>query len=351
MAITESTSPLVSVIIPNYNTREYIEDFLKSLLSTNYPNFEVIIVDDGSTDGSKEYLAQIELHEPRIKIINTLQKRGLTSSRNRAIEVTKGKYIALAETDMKFDHNWMIEAIKILESDSTIGGVSGKVRDIDHPELLQAVGLKLIPQVGWVSAVGFAEKEFEYKVQSQEVSMGAVGTFVRKSVLQKLRGFDEEMDRIDDIELGWRIWVSGNRIISVPTSITYHVTVKPWSIRKKSVTKIQQEMASIRVLRMLIKNYELANLIWYLPQGIMLLIARACINLINGNIYPIISLPVAFVWLVTTLPSTLRERKYMQSIRGFSDKRIFDSIMVKGNLLEIFHNCYKDTNEKLNRFK
>ena len=347
----DNTPPLVSVIIPNYNTREYIEDFLESLLKTNYSAFEVIIVDDGSNDGSKEYLAEIEKRDSRIKVINTLKKRGLTNSRNRAIEITKGKYIALAETDMKFDPQWMSEAIKVLEGDSTIGGVSGKVRDIDHPDLLQAVGLRLIPQIGWVSAVGFAEKDSDYSAKEQEVTMGAVGTFVRKSVMQKLRGFDEEMDRIDDIDLGWRIWVSGSRIVSVPSSITYHVTIKPWNIRKKSVTKIQQEMASIRVLRMIIKNYELKNVLIYLPQGLFLLIARAIVNLTNGNIYPLVSLPIACLWLITTLPSTLHERKYMQSIRGFSDERLFQSIMVKGNLLHIFRTCYKDTSEKLNRFK
>jgi len=350
MEATQNTLPLVSVIVPNYNTIEYIKEFLTSILNTDYPNFEVIVVDDGSTDGSSQYLEDIAKQDCRLKTINTLRKRGLTDSRNRAIEIAKGKYIGLAETDMKFDRQWMIEAVKLLESDPSLGGVTGKVLDVNKPNLIQAVGLKILPQIGWISAVGFAQDDKEFKAVSQEVTMGAVGTFVRHSVLIKLRGFDEQMDRIDDIDLGWRIWLSGNRIISVPSSITYHVTVKPWSIRKKSVTKIQQEMASARVLRMLIKNYQVENLIIYFPQAILLLSARAILNLIKGNPYPILSVPFILHWLIKTLPQTLEERKYMQKIRGFSDQKLFDAIMVKGNLIDIFNKCYKDTSDKLNKF-
>ncbi len=344
-------TPLVSIIIPNFNSFEYIKQFTESLFSTDYPNFEVIIVDDGSKDGTKEYLESFSKDEKRLRLVSTLKKRGLTRSRNIAIEYARGEYISFVETDMLFEKNWLSEAIKVLESDLTIGGIHGKVLDANHPENIQAIGLKLIPQTGWVALIGFGEKNSDFKAKSEEVAMGAVGTVTRSSVIRTIRGFDEEMDRIDDIDLGWRLWISGNRVVSVPSSVTYHVTVKSWNIRKKSVTKIQQEMATARIIRMLIKNYELKNVIIFVPQAIAILSARALLNLLKGNIYPLVGLLCSFWWTLKTFPSTLDERKYIQSTRMFTDKRIMSAVMTDSNLLTIFHQYHKEVNSKLKELK
>jgi GT2 family glycosyltransferase len=342
--------PLVSIIIPNFNSIEYIKQFTASLFATEYPNFEVIIVDDGSTDGTLKFLTDLARTEHRLNVITTLQKRGLTRSRNIAIECSKGVYVSFVETDMLFEPSWLSEAIAVLEKDQSIGGIHGKVLDVNNPSIIQAIGLKLIPQTGWVALVGFGEKDAEFPAKSEEVTMGAVGTVIRRSVLEKLHGFDEEMDRIDDIDLGWRVWVSGSRVVSVPSSVSYHVTVKNWSVRKKSVTKIQQEMAIGRMVRMMIKNYEMKNLVKYLPQAIFILIVRAFLNLARGNVNSFFGLFATGYWVLNTMPSALRERKYLQSIRGASDDAIFRSIMVKESLLNVYKKYHLEAMQKLVRF-
>jgi GT2 family glycosyltransferase len=342
--------PRVSIVVPNYNSMKYIENFIKSLLALDYPDYEIIIVDDKSTDGTTEFLEKASKEDPKIKLIKTLQKRGLPRSRNIAIECATGEYIAFAETDMEFDKGWLKEAIRVLEADPTVGAISGKVLDLTTKDIIQTIGLKLIPQTGWVICIGFGEKDGEFPEKSEEVTMGSVGTIARRSVINTIRGYDEEMDRVDDIDLGWRIWISGNRIVSVPESICYHVTFKSWEVRKRSVTKIQQEMAMGRMLRMMIKNYETSNLIQYLPQAIAALIIRALLNALRGNINSVIGLFYIFGWGIRSLPSTLKERKYIQSTRKMSDDQLFKGIMIEANLKTVYRKYHIETIKKLYNF-
>jgi GT2 family glycosyltransferase len=180
--------------------------------------------------------------------------------------------------------------------------------------------------------------------------MGAVGTIARRSVIDDIRGFDEEMDRVDDIDLGWRIWISGNRIISLPESICYHVTLKSWDIRKKTVTHLQQEMALGRALRMMLKNYELKNIFKYLPQALLALLTRAMLNLVRGNSNSLIGFFHILAWCIKTVPSTMRERAYIQKKRKFSDERVFQGIMIKDTLANVYQKYHVEAMQKLENF-
>ncbi len=328
-------SPLVSVIVPVFNSNEYIHRFMTSLLKTKYSRFEVILVDDGSTDGTIEYLEKLSKKDERVLLIKTLKRLGLTKSRNLGIQFAHGEYIAFSETDMEFDPMWMNYEVEVLESDTTLGGVTASVHDYFSRDKLQARGIRIIPQVGWVKSLEFGLKD-KKNVESEEVSMGAVGSMARISVIKKIRGFDENMDRIDDLDLGWRIWIAGYRVVTVPKAITYHVTLKSWKIRRSSVTKLQQEIALARSVQMFIKNYEFKNLVKFLPLSIVVLFLRAIINLLKGNYYSLLGLLIILWKTVFNIKSLLKERAFVQRGREFSDERLFQSIMTKSSLVDLY---------------
>lgn len=340
--------PFVSVIIPVFNSMEYIERFMKSLLATKYPNFETILVDDGSSDGTSEYLEKLSRKDERVIHINTLRRLGLTKSRNLGIQIAKGEYIGFSETDMEFDPMWMREEVEVLRKDASLGGVAGSVHDYFARNKLQARGIKIIQQVGWVKSLGFGEKE-KQNAKSEEVSMGAVGSMTRASVLRSIRGFDEKMDRIDDLDLGWRIWIAGYRIVTVPTAVSYHVTLKSWKIRKSSVTKLQQEIALARSIQMFIKNYELLSLFKFLPTSIFILTLRSFKNLFSGNVYSLLGLIVILLDTLISLPRLLEEREFVQKNRKFSDERLFKSIMTNSPLLTLYKQYQDLLHKKLPR--
>jgi GT2 family glycosyltransferase len=328
--------PFVSVVIPIFNSISHIEAFLDSLLKTDYENVEFIIIDDNSNDGTKEYLSERAKKNKKIVVVETFSRLGLTKSRNLGIQISKGEYIAFAEVDMLFDEKWLIEAVKVLEKDKKLGAVCGKVLDVKTNNIINAVGIKTIPQIGWVVSRGIGEKDKGQFDEPVDCNIGSVGSITRAAVMRKIRGFDEELDRIDDTDYGWRIWLMGYRIVTVPSSITYHVVVKKWKLRKKNVTMIQQEMAFGRTLRMLVKNYEMKNIAIFFPQALAILLVRAGVNLLRGNVYSLIGCMFVFAWFIKTFPSTLKERRYIQNNRVFSDDVIFHKMMVTGNLLDIY---------------
>lgn len=94
--------PLVSVIIPVYNTHEYLSECLNSVVNQTLKDIEIILVDDGSTDGSLELLEKYQIKDPRVILI-TQQNKGASSARNRGLDIARGEYIAFLDSDDTID--------------------------------------------------------------------------------------------------------------------------------------------------------------------------------------------------------------------------------------------------------
>lgn len=90
--------PLVSIIIPVYNVHTYLEECVKSLLSQTYKNIEIILVDDGSTDGSAQLVDSLAVHDPRIHVLHQ-ENAGPSAARNNGIDHAKGEYISFVDGD------------------------------------------------------------------------------------------------------------------------------------------------------------------------------------------------------------------------------------------------------------
>ena len=90
--------PEISVIIPTYNTSKYLHECLESVLSQSFKNFEVICINDGSTDNSLEILKQFQNKDPRIKIIDQ-ENQGVSTARNAGLKIAQGKYVGFVDSD------------------------------------------------------------------------------------------------------------------------------------------------------------------------------------------------------------------------------------------------------------
>tara|TARA_Y100000022_G_C13243591_1_gene373662 strand:+ start:499 stop:1560 length:1062 start_codon:yes stop_codon:yes gene_type:complete len=132
----KSNSPLISVILPVYNSESYILKCLESLKNQSNQNFELILIDDGSTDEtlliSKKYLKIHFNHRYRL-IINRINI-GITKSLNKGVKVAKGKYLARADADDIYEPNRFELQLKFLEKNSNISLVGSNVKYIDKNE-------------------------------------------------------------------------------------------------------------------------------------------------------------------------------------------------------------------------
>src|SRR4030042_1577458 len=108
-------SPLVSILIVNWNGKALLGDCLTSINSQTYRNYEILVVDNNSTDGSVDY---IERNFPSVGIIQNSQNEGFARACNRGKICSRGEYIAVLNSDMELDKHWLEELIKPLQSQS-----------------------------------------------------------------------------------------------------------------------------------------------------------------------------------------------------------------------------------------
>ena len=138
-----SEDPLVSVIIPTYNHAPYLGEAIQSVLRQTYENYEIIVVDDGSTDNTREVVAKFG---EKIRYIQQ-DNQGLSAARNTGIRAAKGELIGLLDADDLYEPEFMETLVPILESDSEIDGVycSARTVDIENNPLPQLIGRGLPP--------------------------------------------------------------------------------------------------------------------------------------------------------------------------------------------------------------
>lgn len=333
---TIKNAPLLSIVIPIFNSQRHYKDCLQSILNSSYPNLEVILVDDGSNDGSLEEIEELALKHPQIKIIRTLSRRGIPRSRNTGIEFAKGEYIGLLDIDMELGEGWPEEIINILTEHPDIGGVLPKVIDFQKHDTLQATGIYLIPHTCWVIPRGFGEKDEGQYDHECDIGIGAAGSIIRKKVLSEIGGFDETLGMFDDVDMGWRIRLLGWRTFYTYKAIMYHWTSKPWAVRPKTSSLIEYEFYIDNLIRPLIKNLEAKNLFRYLSQSLIIMFARVAQGLIQGNTIPLRGSLKALSWNLANLDETLKLRKKVESQRKIDDQSLFGQYFVKGSFISIY---------------
>lgn len=143
-----------STIIPVYNRRQYIVRCLESLFQQSYSLFEIIVVDDGSTDGTGKVLQDIQ--DPRLKVFYLTENRGPSFTRNFALEKAKGEIIALIDSDCVAHEDWLKEILKPFSYDPAIKIVGGKIEDppiSNYWELVNKGGDFVANHTGYVTKV------------------------------------------------------------------------------------------------------------------------------------------------------------------------------------------------------
>ena len=112
----------VSIVIANYNGKKYLDVCLRSVLKSKYPNFELLITDDGSIDESIKIINSYIKKDKRIRLFKNKKNIGAAASRNIAIKKAKGEIIVFLDNDTEVHPNWLNELVKTLGNDKQIGG-------------------------------------------------------------------------------------------------------------------------------------------------------------------------------------------------------------------------------------
>jgi len=217
---SSSQFPLISVVIPNWNGARFLPTCLDSLRHQTYPDFEVIVVDNASTDKSVEL---IEREYPEVRLVKLPTNRGLTGGANAGIQVTRGEIIALLNNDTEADPRWLRELHCALEADPGAGMAASKMLLFDRRDVIHSAG-DFYRADGVPGNRGVWERD-EGQFDGTRRVFGACGgaAAYRWAMLEEIGLFDEDFFMYcEDVDLDWRAQLAGYPCAFAPRAIVYH---------------------------------------------------------------------------------------------------------------------------------
>jgi len=332
MSKTRSRLPLVSLVVSNYNGWKFhlLEHCLRSVLSINYPNFEVILVDNASDDGSVEFSRSLFGQDPHLKIVansENVYSQGL----NEGIAKCKGEYVVFFNNDITVDPEYLGELIKVLEKDKSIGLAQGKLLSESNPEKIDCVG-ETMDIYGNPATLGRGEKDGGgYDRIVEILSASGSASIARRSVLDEVGLFDPKFFiGYEDMDLSLRIWLRGYRVVYIPKAIVYHKRTATDSASEIRV-KVKYHFNKNRIATLL-KNYSGRSLLIALPIILLLYFSAFTYELVvRRDIKWAIPRLTALLWNMKEIRYVLSQRRVVQKhLRRVSDNKILRLMSKRG---------------------
>lgn len=311
----------VSVIIPNWNGKILLKDCLDSLQKQAFKGFEIIVVDNGSTDGSVEYIND---KYPKVKVIKLDKNYGFSKAINTGVKASIGEYVFLLNNDTRVDKNCIKELINCIKKHSNLISVNCKLLNFYNPKLIDGVGVT-INEVGQARSIGWNQKDVGQFKDKMYIfgATGGAALFKRKEFI-KLGGFDENYFMYsEEVDFAFRAQYKGYKSIFCPKAIVFHkhkATSKKlpqkleyWQFRNMTQTIIKDFPASL-----IFKNFRWLKIILVHLNTILYQIK-------NGFFWPPL---LTEGWLIIHLPILFYKRYKIQTSKKVSDEYI-ESFLTK----------------------
>ena len=272
------THPIVSVVIVNWNGKHLLAECLDSLVGQrNIRDVEIILVDNGSQDGSAEF---VQGHYQNIKVIGLPENIGFAGGNNAGIRIAAGKYIALLNNDTKVDSLWLSSLVTTAEADpQAVGMWAGKILSYDRPGIIDNVGLLLYPD-GLGRGKGRLEKdEGQYDDPGAALFPSGCAALYRKAMLDEIGLFDEEFFAYaDDVDVGLRARLAGWECRYVPSAKVFH----KYSSSSSAYSPLKAFLVERNRIWVLLKYYPL-ELILLSPVFTLLRLLAYMLGAITGK--------------------------------------------------------------------
>lgn len=210
----------VTIIIPNYNGKHFMEPCLKSLAEQTCSDFHILVVDNASSDGSVEYMRK---NYPNIELISLNQNYGFSTAVNVGIKHATTPYVLLLNNDTTVDSKFVEEMVAAIEKSPHIFSVSSKMIQMYHPELIDSAG-DMYTVLGWGYCRGGGLSISNHNADGTVFSSCAGAAIYRREVFSKIGYFDENhFAYLEDIDVGYRAKIYGYKNTYCHSAVVYHV--------------------------------------------------------------------------------------------------------------------------------
>ncbi len=210
----------VSVIIPNYNGKAYLAKVLKSLKKQTFPDFETILVDNGSTDGS---IAYVEKAHPKTRIISLPENFGFSRAVNEGIRASASPYVILLNNDTEADPGFVEQLVLAIRRHPKAFSCQARMLQMKERDRLDGAG-DLYCAFGWAYARGKGRPAVAYAREEKVFSCCAGAAVYRRDLLMELGLFDEEhFAYLEDMDIGYRARIAGYENWYAPEALVCHL--------------------------------------------------------------------------------------------------------------------------------
>jgi GT2 family glycosyltransferase len=294
-----------TLVIINYNGFTYLEELFSSIEKQYLQPAEVLFVDNASSDKSVDF---VEKRFPQSRVINLSSNLGFAAAANTGIRESGFELVALLNTDIRLDPGWLENLVDSLSADEKIAAVAAKVMLYEQPRLLNGVG-GAMNRLGYTWDIGmFEEDRGQYDSPAEVIFAPASAALFRKSAVLGAGGFDESFFMYhEDVDLGWRLWLLGYRIVTCPEALAFHHF---GGTTKTSRSMVWRELLGERNnMTSILKNYEPLHALQAIAEMLSL----------RQNPSRKAAQIKSLLWNMFKLPSTLKKRKQIQKDRKLTD--------------------------------
>lgn len=220
--------PKVAIVILNWNGEKHLANFLPSVFNSQYPNQEIIIGDNASTDNSINFLKE---NFPLVRIISNQENLGFAEGYNKVLSQVEADYYVLLNSDVEVTPNWITPIIEMMEADANIAVAQPKVRDYYNRASFEYAGAA----GGYLDILGYTfcrgrlfdtleQDKGQFNDQREVFWASGCALFVKSSVWKRVNGLDDNFfAHMEEIDLCWRVKNLGYKVMYCGKSTVYHV--------------------------------------------------------------------------------------------------------------------------------
>ena len=332
-----SEQPLISIIIPHRNGREILFRCLKSIFENGYSPFEIILVDNASTDGSVE--AAVEAFSG-LRVVRAGQNRGYAGGCNYGSLFARGDFLLFFNNDAVLAPRALHHLVEAIQREPDIAAVQPKILSLSEPQRFDYAGAAggMIDMFGFPFARGrmFDTLEIDSGQYDQVCDIfwaSGACCLVRRDVWEDLGGFDEVFfAHMEEIDLNWHMHLAGYRVVFEPGAVVYHEAGS--TLASESPHKLYLNHRNN--LLMLLKNLSLTRLLWIMPARLLLDFGALLYALGRGRISHALAILRAQAAVPLFAAHILRSRRQVRRLRRVSDRSVARKMYRGSAVLQYF---------------
>lgn len=278
------TQPAVAVVILNWNGKNFLQQFLPSVLASTYKNLRVIVADNASTD---ESVSLVKKTFPSVEVLVSNENYGFAKGYNYFLQQIQADYYVLLNSDVEVKQGWIEPVIELMESDGKIAACQPKLLAFNNKSEFEYAGAA----GGWIDTLGYPfsrgrifdvleKDEGQYNDAVPVFWASGAALFIRAKCFHEMQGFDPFFfAHQEEIDLCWRLQRAGYKVFVCPQSVVYHVGggTLPTGSNRKVYLNFRNNLI------MITKNMPWSQLWWKLPLRLALDAVSAWKELLAGK--------------------------------------------------------------------